>query len=148
MNNDITPHDAFFKDIFGREENVRAFLQDFLDTITREDISEALAQLPQGGKEIMNTLAEQWIKEGELRGELRGEQRGILMGLKEAIFEAILIKFEYIRPDMEKKINQIESRQTLKALHKSLFKVRSLEEFEQVIDKSMGKEGNYQPSQV
>jgi predicted transposase/invertase (TIGR01784 family) len=120
-------------------------------TITREDISEALAQLPQGGKEIMNTLAEQWIKEGELRGELkgelkgelrgelRGEQRGILAGLKEAIFEAILIKFEFIRPDMEEKINQIESRQTLKLLLKSLFKVQSLEEFEQLIDKSIGK---------
>jgi predicted transposase YdaD len=100
----------------------------------------------------MNTLAEQWIKEGELRGELkgelRGEQRGILTGLKEAIFEAILIKLEYIRPAMEEKINQIESRQTLKALHKSLFKLQSLEEFEQLIDKSIGKEGNYQPSQV
>ena len=118
------------------------------DAINREDIQEALEQLPQGGEEIMNTLAEQWIKEGELRGELkgelkgelrgelRGEQRGILTGLKEAIFEAILINFEYIRPDMEEKINQIESRQTLKLLLKSLFKVRSLEEFENFLDKT------------
>jgi hypothetical protein len=102
------------------------------DAINREDIQEALEQLPQGGEEIMNTLAEQWIKEGELRGE----QKGILKGLKEAIFEALLIKFDYVRPEVEERINHIESRQTLKALHKCLFKVRSMEEFENFLDKT------------
>jgi predicted transposase/invertase (TIGR01784 family) len=42
MNNDITPHDAFFKDIFGREENVRAFLRDFLpkNILNRLDLGD------------------------------------------------------------------------------------------------------------
>jgi predicted transposase/invertase (TIGR01784 family) len=42
MNNDISPHDVFFKDIFGREENVRAFLQDFLpeNILNRLDLGD------------------------------------------------------------------------------------------------------------
>jgi hypothetical protein len=54
------------------------------------------------------------------------------------LLEAIVAKYNFISEDMDKKINKIQSTQVIKALLGNIFKTDSLEDFDKLIDKSMG----------
>ncbi len=61
------------------------YLTKATENLSKEDYQKALDFLPEGGENIMNTLADQWIREGEERGIPIGEQRGEQTMLIEAV---------------------------------------------------------------
>ncbi|GAB6059323.1 Rpn family recombination-promoting nuclease/putative transposase [Desulfonatronum parangueonense] len=107
--------------------------------LKEEDYRQALAILPQGGQEIMDTLADQWMRQGESVGEVRGEKRGReegkLEGIRSTIVDLMLAKFEQIPMGFTSKLNAINDIGTLKGLSVKLFKAESIEAFLAQVDK-------------
>ena len=103
------------------------------------DIMEVIRSLPAGG-ETMETIADMLEKRGEERGislgEQRGEQRGKLENSREMFLEAISEKFGTISSDLIRRINSIESHETLKMLFKQTFRVDSLDEFQEQVHRA------------
>jgi predicted transposase YdaD len=122
-----------------------SYLAKATEHLKKEDYEQALALLPQGGKEVMNTLADQWIGIGEQRCEQRGEQRGErkgreagkLEGVRSTILDQVLAKFGNIPLGFTRRIDAIDDIGTLKGLSVSLIKAESLEAFEAFVDKAM-----------
>jgi predicted transposase/invertase (TIGR01784 family) len=110
------------------------------EMLKKQDFEQALSTLPQGGKEIMNTLADQWMRQGETVGEIRGVQKGRQEGELKAARTMLLnlatAKFDYVPVGFSQKINAIEDMATLNALSLSLLKAESLEVFEALVDKA------------
>mgnify|MGYP006302193623 FL=1 len=88
------------------------------------DIMDVIRSLPAGG-ETMETIADVLRKEGEQQGISLGE----LKNSKEMLLEAISEKFGAVSPDLVRRVNSIDSHETLKMLFKQTFRVDSLEEF-------------------
>jgi hypothetical protein len=88
------------------------------------DIMEVIRSLPAGG-ETMETIADVLRKEGEQQGISLGE----LKTSKEMLLEAISEKFGAVSSDLVRRVNSIDSHETLKMLFKQTFRVDSLEEF-------------------
>ncbi len=77
----------------------------------------------------METIADALRKEGEQQGISLGE----LKKSREMLLEAISERFGAINPDLVRRINSIESHETLKMLFKQTFRVDSLEEFKEQV---------------
>ena len=66
------------------DDNLRKhFIEIFFKYLTKssevldsDDYQKSLDILPEGGGDIMNTLAEQWIREGRAEGRAEGETKG------------------------------------------------------------------------
>ncbi len=75
----------------------------------------------------MNTLADQWMEQGKSEGRIEGialgEQKGKLEISREMLLEAISEKFGTVSPDLVRRINSIESHETLKMLFKQILKI-------------------------
>jgi predicted transposase/invertase (TIGR01784 family) len=143
------------------------YLANTENRITRKDAARAIETiLPERGADMIKGWAKEWveefIREGEEKGRQEGIQEGIEKGIQEGIergiekgiekgrqegrqeaykamlLEAIVAKYNFISEDMDKKINKIQSTQVIKALLGNIFKTDSLEDFDKLIDKSMG----------
>ena len=82
----------------------------------------------------METIADVLRKEGEQQGISLGE----LKKSREMLLEAISERFGAINPDLVRRINSIESHETLKMLFKQTFRVDSLEEFKEQVLRATG----------
>ncbi|KXB09287.1 hypothetical protein AKJ60_00525 [candidate division MSBL1 archaeon SCGC-AAA385M11] len=114
------------------------------EILDKDDYEKALAMLPEGGRDIMNTLAEQWMKEGYERAEQEfmqakdkwvseGEQRGE----QNMLIETLQEKFGPVHPELVNKVRSIQSTETLKGLFRQVFKLDSLEAFTREVDKAL-----------
>lgn len=121
------------------------YLTKSTEILDRDDYERALAMLPEGGKDIMNTLAEQWMREGYERAEQEfilakqrwigeGEQRGE----QNMLIEALQERFGPVHPALVNKIRSIQSTETIKGLFRQAFKLDSLETFTKELDKILG----------
>ena len=103
------------------------------------EIMEVIRSLPAGG-ETMETIAEMLEKRGEERGislgEKRGEQRGKLENSREMLLEAVSERFGMVSSDLVRRINSIESHETLKMLFKQTFRMESLDEFKEQVHRA------------
>ena len=88
----------------------------------------------------METIAEMLEKRGEERGislgEKRGEQRGKLENSREMLLEAVSERFGMVSSDLVRRINSIESHETLKMLFKQTFRMESLDEFKEQVHRA------------
>ena len=102
------------------------------------EIKEAVKNLPKG-EETVETTAEQLIKEGMDRGILIGESRGESRGESKAIqimlLEVLQDRFGVIHPVLAGKIKSVESTETLKGLFRQALKTKSMQEFDQIVDR-------------
>jgi predicted transposase/invertase (TIGR01784 family) len=112
------------------------YLSKATDQLKKEDYEQALATLPHGGKDIMNTLADQWMRQGEVVGVQKGMQEGELKGIRVTLLNQATAKFDYIPVGFSTKINAIKDIDTLNSLSIGLLKAESLEAFEALVDKS------------
>ncbi len=83
--------------------------------------------------EIMGTLADQWIEQGKNEGWTEGIVLGKLENSREMLLEAISEKFGTISADLVRRINSVESHETLKMLFKQTFRADLLEEFKEQV---------------
>jgi hypothetical protein len=109
----------------------------------REDMQHALNILPQGGEYIMNTLAEEWQKEGELRGELRGiiigEQKSELKTVRQLLLVTLQDRFDLLPQFVINDIKSIESPETLNELFRKTLRCESLDQFKGWLNKVLGR---------
>jgi len=54
------------------------------------------------------------------------------------LVEAIQSKFNYLRDDIVNKINRINSTEVIRSLLRAIFQTETLDDFDKLIDKSMG----------
>jgi flagellar biosynthesis/type III secretory pathway protein FliH len=113
------------------KEWVEEFIKEGEEKGRQEGIQEGIEKGLQEG-------IERGIEKGIEKGRQEGRQEGIQEAYKAMLLEAIVAKFNFISEDMDKKINKIQSTQVIKALLNNLFKTDSLEEFDKLIDKSIG----------
>ena len=104
-----------------------------------EDYRKALSILPEGGEDIMETLADQWIKEGESRGILIGEQRGEIKNAQEMVLEFAGDRYGSLPLSLESDIRSIHSVSALKNLGRQIMKLDTAEEFYTLVKKSLEK---------
>ncbi len=113
------------------------------DSVTKEDMRHALNILPQGGEYIMNTLAEEWQKEGEQRGiiigEQRGEQRGELKTVRQLLLVTLQDRFDLLPQSVINDIKSIESPETLNELFRKTLRCESLNQFKGWLNKVLGR---------
>jgi predicted transposase/invertase (TIGR01784 family) len=113
------------------------------DSVTRKDMQHALNILPQGGEYIMNTLAEEWQKEGEQRGiiigEQRGEQRGELKTVRQLLLVTLQDRFDLLPQFVINDIKSIESPETLNELFRKTLRCESLDQFKGWLNKVLGQ---------
>ena len=87
----------------------------------------------------MNTLAEQWKTEGREEVLNKKDQwinEGELKNAQEMLLEALSEKFGTVDFSTVNRIKTIDSRTTLKMLFKQSFRVETLEDFKEQIQKA------------
>ena len=108
--------------------------------IERSELAEKLlTYLPKEGGVLMETMAQEWIKEGEVRGEARGvqigEARGKLIAQRQIMVQLLHHRFPILTEEEQKKytayLAQIDSLDTLTQLVNQLLTAETLAEFEQ-----------------
>ena len=113
------------------------------NSITKEDMQQALNILPQGGEYLMNTLAEELQQEGEQRGiiigEQRGEQRGELKNARQVLLILAQSRLDLLPQYLINDIKSIESPETLNELFRRTLQCESLEQFKGWINKALGR---------
>ena len=97
--------------------------------LDREKIKEAVRDVPKG-VEIVETTASRLRQEGFNEGVLIGKSRGIQIMLEEILQD----RFGVIHPVLVKKMEIIESADTLKGLFRQALKVESIQEFNRILD--------------
>ena len=105
--------------------------------VTKKDFEDALSKLPQGGEKVMNTLAEQWIQEGEqriLKKKDKWEKEAKIERSQEMLISAIQNKFGIIKPGLAARIRSIQSIETLDSLFNQVFFVEDKKEFSKLVD--------------
>ncbi len=88
----------------------------------------------------MNTLADQWMRqgwdEGKIEGKIEGKVEGKVEGVRSTILDLVLAKFDHIPLGIMGKLGAIEDLGTLKGLSVSLIKADSLETFLAHLDRA------------
>ncbi len=107
-------------------ETLLSYIASASDKIEEKDIKEAIRQIGKGA-DIMPTLAEKWIEQGEQQGMIKGR----VLEAQEMVLEALIERFGLIKPDLSVKIKGIVNREVLKSLLKLAIRVDSLSEFEE-----------------
>ena len=105
------------------------------DNINYEDLKAAVDEsLPHIGGEIMPTIADSLIEQGMQQGIQQGIQQGMVNKAREAVVDNLEVRFEVVPQSILKRLNDISDPSILKILHRKAVKVKSLDEFGQVID--------------
>jgi predicted transposase/invertase (TIGR01784 family) len=104
--------------------------------LDQDDFQKALSYFPEGGEKIMDTLANQWIEQGKDEGRTEGITLGEQRATREMLLEAISEKFGIVSPDLLRRINSIESHESLKMLFKQTFRLDSLDEFKEQVHRA------------
>ena len=81
----------------------------------------------------MPTIADSLRQEGIQEGM----QRGILQSAREAVIDNLEVRFEVVPESIVNRLNEIYDPSILKIFHRKAVKVKSLEEFVQIIDLMM-----------
>ncbi len=111
-------------------ETVLRYVASGSDQIKEEDIESAVREvLREKGGDIMPTVAEKWIEQGMQQGM----QQGVLQSAREAVIDILEARFEVVPEAIVNRLNEIYEPSLLKIFRRKAVKVRSLEEFEQII---------------
>ena len=108
------------------------YLTKATEELGKQDYQKALDLLPEGGENIMNTLADQWINEGEqriLQQKPQWIEHGKLEATQENLIKSLKIRFEVVKPSVKDQIRSINSVDVLDDLFELSFKCSSIEEF-------------------
>ena len=97
-----------------------------IDDKTSKEILES------AGGDTMPTLAQIWTEEGRQEGM----QQGMILGEQEMLVGALEAKFGDVPAQIIEEIKAVSDSSTLKFLHRQVFSIHSIDEFEQIINSS------------
>ena len=104
--------------------------------LAQEDYKKALELLPEGGESIMETLADQWLKEGEDRGVVLGREQGELKATRETLIDVAGDFHGPLPNSLQDKIKSIKSIDSLRTLTRKVYRTQSLEEFAELVNRA------------
>lgn len=104
--------------------------------LTQEDYKKALELLPEGGEKIMETLADQWYKQGEDRGVILGKEQGKLEYAQETLIDVAGDVYGPLPSSLQDKISSIQSIENLRTLTRKVYKTQSLDEFTELVNRA------------
>jgi len=117
------------------------------DVVGEEDYAQALRMLPEGGDKIMNTLAEEWKREGELNKEQEFFQykekwvdEAKVENTQEMLITAFQNRFGVVKPKLAAKIRSIQSIESLNSLFNQIFFVQDENEFKKLVDEVISED--------
>lgn len=137
------------KHIFGRTEDLTVvfrhfgqldkdrflYIMKYISTAHVIDDRKSKEILEIAGGTTMPTLAQIWTEEGRQeglqKGMQKGMQQGMILGEQEMLLDALEAKFGQVPEHIVKKIQAVSDRGRLKFLHRLVFSVQSIVEFEQ-----------------
>ncbi|MFO7802992.1 MAG: Rpn family recombination-promoting nuclease/putative transposase [Desulfovermiculus sp.] len=93
--------------------------------LEKHDFQRALSYLPEGGERVMNTLADQWMEQGERNGLTKGRKQEAQDNLIAVAQE----KFGALHPEVIKQIRSIEIHETLQGLLIQAVRLNNAQEF-------------------
>ncbi|WP_232300560.1 hypothetical protein [Desulfonatronovibrio magnus] len=102
----------------------------------KEDYKKALDLIPEGGEKIMETLADQWLREGEGRGLIIGEQKGELKNAQETLIDQASELYGPLPGTLSVKIRSIQSIDNLRILARKIIRTESLSDFTELVDRA------------
>ena len=115
-------------------ETVLTYVSRGTDRVDEEDVRCAVEEaFPQIGGDIMPTLAEKWIEQGQQQGLQQGLQQGFLQALRETLIEVLEDRFETVPQTLRNRLKDIDDPDMLRSLHKKSLHVKSLEEFKDAL---------------
>ncbi len=112
------------------------YLTKATDTVTKEDYQKALDMIPEGGENIMNTLADQWIQQGReeiLQEKGKWMEQAELKATQETLIDVATEQYGPLPAMLETKIKTIKSATTLKNLARQAVKLESFDDFTQSV---------------
>ena len=77
----------------------------------------------------METLADQWLRQGEDRGVIIGEQQGLVKGKRESVIKAANSRLGILQPEIVNRIKTIQSLEVLDALFDYSLRAESMDQF-------------------
>ena len=113
------------------------YLTKATEAVGREDYAKALGKIPEGGDEIMTTLAEEWKQEGREEGRKEGVQKGKIESTQDLLIEILEDELDVPSQNLINNIRSIKSYEILRGLFKKARKANSLEEFQKELNKLM-----------
>ena len=126
---------VFLKDVFKKQtgmDYIKTLLKYIInaapsENLDRKDLKKALEKaLPQGGGEIMPTIADQLREEGM--------QQGILQNAKETLIDILEERFNIVPMRVIEAINEISDPTVLKTLRRKSIKAESMEKFREIME--------------
>ena len=107
------------------------YLTKSTEELEEADYQKALSYLPEGGQRVMNTLAEQWMEQGEQNGVIKGEVRAS----QNSLITVSQTRFGSLHPELISKIRSINTPETLQSLLTQAVLKKNAQEFSQEVTK-------------
>lgn len=120
------------------------YLTKSTEILDKDDYERALAGLPEGGRNIMNTLAEQWMREGYERAEqefmhAKGKwvSEGQIKSAQDMLLDYVQDELDVPSQELLGQIRAIESFDILMALFRKARKLNTLKDFSREVSKAL-----------
>ncbi|NKQ37760.1 MAG: hypothetical protein HF973_19380 [Chloroflexi bacterium] len=106
--------------------------------LQREEMVTIIQQvLTDEGSTVMETIADQWIKEGVEQGLQQGLQQGLRQGvavgveqgLRAAILDTLLLRFDAAPQEIEERLTAVTNTEQLRDLHRQAVTAETLDDF-------------------
>ena len=112
--------------------------------LNQEDYKKALDLIPEGGEKIMETLADQWLREGRQEGREEvllekpvWEKHAKLDYAQENLIDVATEAYGPLPGMLQVKIKSIQSLESLRALNRKVVRTQSLEEFTELVNRAV-----------
>jgi predicted transposase/invertase (TIGR01784 family) len=113
------------------------------EVVTKEDYQKALDLLPEGGENIMNTLADQWRQQGreEGREELllekpKWEKQAEIKATQETLIDVAADLYGPLPNTLQAKIKSIQSIENLRTVTRKIHRTNSFDEFTELVNRA------------
>ena len=110
----------------------------------KEDYKKALDLIPEGGEKIMETLADQWLREGRREGREElllekpvWEKQAEIKATQETLIDVAGDFHGPLPNSLQDKIKSIDSIDSLRTLTRKVYRTQSLDEFTELVNQAV-----------
>ncbi|MFZ1397957.1 MAG: Rpn family recombination-promoting nuclease/putative transposase [Candidatus Promineifilaceae bacterium] len=109
------------------------YLSGATERVSRQDLQQALLQQGAEGKQLMNTIAQEYIQQGIQQGKQEGIQEGMEAALRQTIVELLHLRLGIPEAKFHNRLAQIQKLDNLRLLVHRAGTVDDVAQFEQAL---------------